>query len=332
MSRLVVVRRRFRLAETFTISRGSRDEVETVEAVISDGAREGRGECVPYARYGETVEEVMAAIEAMAGAVADGLDRAALQEAMPAGAARNALDCAFWDLEAKRAGCRVWELDAWAAAGGRAPEPVETAYTLSIAEPEAMRAAAARNAGRPILKVKLKGDAHDAARIAAVREGAPDARLVVDANEGWSAEGYAGAVEAMASAGVEMIEQPLHADGDGALADLPRPVALCADESCHDRASLDALVGRYDMVNIKLDKTGGLTEALALRAEAEARGMTVMIGCMMSSSLGCAPAVALGASVALVDLDPPLLLAEDREPPLRVEGALVHPPEPALWG
>jgi L-alanine-DL-glutamate epimerase-like enolase superfamily enzyme len=155
---------------------------------------------------------------------------------------------------------------------------------------------------------------------------------VVDANEGWTPEGYAGAVEAMARAGVELIEQPLHADADAALADLARPVALCADESCHTRATLDALAGRYDMVNIKLDKTGGLTEALALRAEAEARGFGVMVGCMMSSSLGCAPAVALGSGAALVDLDPPLLLAEDREPPLAVEGAAVHPPGPALWG
>jgi len=330
--RLVVAVRRFALREAFVISRGSRTEVTVVEALLDDGRHRGLGECVPYARYGESVRGVVAALERMGDAVARGLDREALQDALPPGAARNALDCAFWDLAAKRASARVWELPAWHALGGPAPAPVTTAYTLSIGTPSAMREAATLNAHRPILKVKLAGDAADVPRVEAVRAGAPASRLVVAANEGWSAAGYAEAAEALAALGVELVEQPLPAEDDAALDGLPRPVALCADESCHDRATLDALAGRYDAVNIKLDKTGGLTEALALRAEAERRGFAVMIGCMMGSSLGCAPAALLGAGATLVDLDPPLLLAEDRAPALPVEGAAIHPPDPALWG
>ncbi|MEO1470950.1 MAG: N-acetyl-D-Glu racemase DgcA [Pseudomonadota bacterium] len=332
MLKLAIDHRRFALREAFTISRGTRTHVDCVEVRLSDGTHTGLGECVPYKRYGESIESVTGQLLAQALPLADGLDRVALQAAMPAGAARNALDLAFWDLEAKRAQLRVWELPAWKALGGRWPRAVTSVYTLSIGEPDAMRAAAARAAERPVLKVKLAGDAIDVARIQAVHAGAPNARLVVDANEGWTAEGYAAAADAMAEAGVEVIEQPIHADHDAALKGLPRPVALCADESCHTRATLDALEGRYDMVNIKLDKTGGLTEALALRAEAERRGFRVMVGCMMSSSLGCAPAVALAAQADLVDLDPPMLLAEDREPPLPVEGSLVRPPQAALWG
>ncbi|MEM6358115.1 MAG: N-acetyl-D-Glu racemase DgcA, partial [Pseudomonadota bacterium] len=294
MTALTVETRRFALREAFVISRGSRTHVETVEVHLSDGVHVGRGECVPYKRYGETVEGVVAEIRTQTQAIARGLDREGLQSALPAGAARNALDLAFWDLAAKRAEIRVWELPAYRALGGAPPVPVVSAFTLSIGEPEAMREAAHRNAHRPILKVKLAGEAADIERMQAVRDGAPDARLVVDANEGWSAEGYGASAQAMADLGVEMIEQPIHADDDDALAALPRPVALCADEACHDRATLDRLAGKYDVVNIKLDKTGGLTEALALRAEARARGFEVMIGCMMSSSLGIAPAVLLG--------------------------------------
>ncbi|MEM9781948.1 MAG: N-acetyl-D-Glu racemase DgcA [Pseudomonadota bacterium] len=329
---LSVDQRRFALREAFVISRGARTVVETVEVRLADGDVTGRGECVPYTRYGESVQQVIGDLLKLAPALASGLDREALQEALPPGAARNALDLAFWDLEAKQAGLRVWELPAYKALEGPWPEPVVSAYTLSIGTPEAMRDAAAIQADRPVLKVKLAGDATDIARIQAVREGAPDARLVVDANEGWSPEGYAAAADAMAAAGVEMIEQPIHADRHEALRGMARPVKLCADESCHARATLDALEGLYDVVNIKLDKAGGLTEALALRREALARGFDVMVGCMMASSLGIAPAVSLAVGASVIDLDPPMLLGEDRTPALTVEGSLVRPPLAALWG
>jgi len=255
-----------------------------------------------------------------------GFDRATLQALLPAGAARNAVDCALWDWEAKRSGRRAWEL-----AGLAAPGPVVTAYTLSLDTPEAMQAAAATNAHRPILKVKL-GTEDDMPRLEAVRAGAPGARIVVDANEGWSAPLYAELAPHLARLGVTLVEQPVPAGDDGALAGLARPVPLCADESVHDRASLPRLHGLYDMVNIKLDKTGGLTEALALRAEAEAAGFGIMVGCMVGSSLAMAPAVLLAQGAAVVDLDAPLLLAEDRDPALRHDVAGLHPAEPALWG
>ena len=312
----------FRLAEVFTIARGSRTEarVLTVE-VVRDGVT-GRGECVPYARYGETVESVAAQIE---GLPAD-ISRATLQSALPSGAARNAVDCALWDLAAKAAGRRVWEL-----AGLPAPGPRVTAFTLSLDTPERMRAAAARNAHRPLLKIKL-GTPDDMPRLEAVREGAPEARIIVDANEGWTAEVYADLAPHLLRLGVAMVEQPLPAGQDDMLAEIVRPLPVCADESCHDRASLPALKGRYDMVNIKLDKTGGLTEALALRDAARAAGFEIMVGCMVGTSLAMAPAVLVAQGAALVDLDGPLLLAEDREPALRYDAAGVHPPEPELWG
>ena len=245
---------------------------------------------------------------------------------MPPGAARNALDCALWDLEAKRAGRRVWEL-----AGRPAPGPVVTAYTLSLAEPETMREKAAANAHRPLLKVKLGGEG-DVARIEAVRAGAPAARIIVDANEGWTAEQYAELAPVFVRLGVAMVEQPFPAGDDAALADLARPLPVCADESCHDRASLPALKGRYDLVNVKLDKTGGLTEALGLVDAARAEGYGIMVGCMMGTSLAMAPAVIAAQGAEVVDLDGPLLLAEDRDPPLTYDAAGAHPPAPALWG
>ncbi|MEO0957046.1 MAG: N-acetyl-D-Glu racemase DgcA [Pseudomonadota bacterium] len=329
---LAVETRRFALRETFTISRGSRTHVTVVEARLTVDGMTGRGECVPYPRYDETPEGVTAAIEAMRGALDTGLDREALQEAMPAGAARNALDLAFWDLEAKRAGKRVWDLPAYTALGGQPPAPVPSCYTLSIDTPDNMRAAAAKNAARPLLKIKLGAGPEDMDRMAAVREGAPDARLVIDANEGWSTTDYEAHVPALQSLGVEVIEQPVHENDDAALAGIAHPVPLCADESCHTRASLDRLEGRYEIVNIKLDKTGGLTEALALKAEAEKRGFGVMVGCMMSSSLGVAPAVLVAGGARIADLDPPMLLGEDRDPALAVEASTVAPPAPALWG
>jgi L-alanine-DL-glutamate epimerase-like enolase superfamily enzyme len=319
---------RWPLAAAFSISRGSKTEAVVVVAELDDGTHRGRGECVPYARYGETPEGVVAALAAMRSAVQDGLDRSALQKAMRAGAARNALDGAYWELEAKRAGRRVHEL-----AGLAVPGPRVTAYTISLAAPMEMAAAAERAAARPLLKVKLgASDGEDPKRIAAVRRAAPGAELIVDANEGWTDDNLAQNLAACADAGVTLIEQPLPEGRDAALAGMQRPIPVCADESVHDRASLDALTGKYDAVNIKLDKTGGLTEALALAAETERRGFALMVGCMVATSLAMAPALLLAQRARVVDLDGPLLLAKDREHGLRYDGSLVYPAEPALWG
>ncbi|MGE0749653.1 MAG: N-acetyl-D-Glu racemase DgcA [Variibacter sp.] len=314
------------IAGVFTIARGSRTHATVVVAELSDGTRTGRGECVPYSRYGETPEGVAAALNALRDQIAQGLDREALQAAMPAGAARNALDCAFWDLEAKRAG-----KPAHALAGLPAPQPLTTAYTISLAEPAVMAAAAATAKERPLLKIKLGADG-DPDRLRAVRAAAPHAALIVDANEGWRAHNLAENFAACAAAGVVMIEQPLPAADDGALASVARPVAVCADESVHDRASLAALSGKYDMINIKLDKTGGLTEALRLADAARAQGFALMVGCMVSTSLAIAPAILVAQGARVVDLDGALLLAKDRPNGLRYDGSVVHPATPALWG
>ncbi len=326
MTRLTVDDERWPIRGTFTISRGSKTHAHVVTVTLDADGHRGRGECVPYARYGETVDSVRAAIEGLRGELEAGLDRQALQQALPHGAARNAVDCALWDLEAKRSGT-----PAFALAGLHALAPPVTAYTLSLETPEAMRASAAASAHRPLLKIKL-GGAGDLERVQAVREGAPQAKLVVDANEGWSAADYARLAPALAELGVIMIEQPLPAADDAALAGVERPVPVCADESCHDRASLPAIAGRYDMVNIKLDKTGGLTEALALKREAEAAGLGIMVGCMLATSLAMAPALLLTPGASVVDLDGPLLLAADREPGLVFEDGRIQPPDPALWG
>jgi len=318
---------RWPLAGAFTISRGSKTEAVVVVAQLSDGTHRGRGEAVPYARYGESPDSVVAAIEAMRSALRRGLSRTALQDAMPPGAARNALDCAYWDISAKAAGRRVYDL-----AGLAAPKSLLTAYTISLAAPAAMAAAAERAASRPLLKVKLGADAGDAERIAAVRRAAPRAELIVDANEGWRPNNLQQNLAACAAAGVTLIEQPLPEGDDAALAQIERAIPVCADESVHDRASLEALAGKYDAVNIKLDKAGGLTEALALVAEAERRGFAVMVGCMVATSLAMAPAMLVAQRARVVDLDGPLLLANDRPDGLRYEGSLAYPPEPALWG
>ncbi|MFG1432973.1 N-acetyl-D-Glu racemase DgcA [Xanthobacter sp. V2C-8] len=325
MPALSVTVERFPINGTFTIARGSKTEALVVVARIEDRGAAGRGECVPYARYGETVEDVAATIAALGPDIAAGLDRAGLQGRLPAGAARNALDCAFWDLEAKRSGVR-----AAIAASLPALRPLETAFTLSLESPEAMAQAAAR-AGRPLLKLKL-GAPGDPERLAAVRAAAPGARLIVDANEGWDEAALPGLLAACAAVGVELVEQPLPAADDGALARLPHPVPICADESVHARAGLAELRGRYDAVNIKLDKTGGLTEALAMAEEAERLGFELMVGCMLASSLAMAPALLVAQRARVVDLDGPLLLARDRVPGLRYEGATVYPPPPELWG
>jgi L-alanine-DL-glutamate epimerase-like enolase superfamily enzyme len=317
---------RWPIAGSFTISRGAKTEAVVVVAELNDGAHRGRGECVPYARYGETVDGVAAAIATMGDAVAQGLDRERLQAAMPPGAARNALDCAFWDLAAKRAGQPVHAL-----IGLSAPGPLTTAYTISLATPRAMAQAAAKAADRPLLKVKL-GGADDPARIAAVRNAAPRAELIVDANEGWSAVDLAQNLAACAQAGVTLVEQPLPAGRDDALARIAHPILVCADESVHGSASLAALAGKYDAVNIKLDKSGGLTEALAMAREAERMGFAVMVGCMVATSLAMAPAMLLAQRARVVDLDGALLLARDRPHGLVYDGSRVHPATPALWG
>ncbi|MDT8857271.1 N-acetyl-D-Glu racemase DgcA [Paracoccaceae bacterium Fryx2] len=312
----------FRLAQVFTISRGSRTEARVLTVRITRGGVTGWGECVPYLRYDETPESVTQQIAALD----PGITREALQEALPAGAARNAVDCALWDLAAKQAGCRVWQL-----AGLPEPVPQITAYTLSLDTPEAMRAAAAKHAHRPILKIKL-GTPDDMPRLEAVRAGAPQTKIIIDANEGWTAEIYADLAPHLLRLGVALVEQPLPAGADDMLAEIARPLPVCADESCHDRHSLPALKGKYDMVNLKLDKTGGLTEGLALKAAALAEGYGLMVGCMVGSSLAMAPATLLAQGAAYTDLDGPLLLAEDREHPLAFDAAGVHPPTAALWG
>ena len=310
----------------FTISRGAKTEAVVVVAEVRQGEVTGRGECVPYPRYGETPEATLAAILAMKDRLADGLDRNALQAAMAPNAARNALDCALLDLEAKQHGKRIWDL-----LGRVSPVACATAYTISLGSPEAVAMAAARASHRQLLKIKLGGDG-DKARIAAVRKAAPRWELIVDANEAWTEANLEPNLAACANAGVTLVEQPLPAGRDAALGRIRRPIAVCADESVHDRASLHGLRERYDAVNIKLDKTGGLTEALAMADAAAAQGFDIMVGCMVATSLSMAPAMLLTPQARFVDLDGPLLLAHDREDGLRYDGSLVYPPDASLWG
>jgi L-alanine-DL-glutamate epimerase-like enolase superfamily enzyme len=314
------------IAGSFTISRGAKTEAVTVVAEVSRGGHTGRGECVPYSRYGETPEATLAALQAMQEPVSQGLDCKTLQAAMPPGAARNALDCALLDLEAKTAGQRIWNL-----LGRPAPKPCVTAYTISLGSPEAMAAATAAAAHRPLLKIKLGGE-DDGRRIAAVRKQAPQSELIVDANEAWTSDNLAQNLAACADAGVTLVEQPLPAGQDALLARIKRPLCVCADESVHDRASLGGLRERYDAVNIKLDKTGGLTEALAMADAAHALGFEIMIGCMVATSLAMAPAMLLAPQARFVDLDGPLLLARDRDGGLHYDGSTVYPPDSVLWG
>jgi L-alanine-DL-glutamate epimerase-like enolase superfamily enzyme len=323
---LSVTAERFPIAGTFTISRGSKTEAEVVTCTISEGAFVGRGECVPYRRYGESVESVLAQIERVAEDIAAGLDRQGLLAAMPAGAARNAVDCALWDLEAKASGRSVAEIVC-----REAPAPLQTAFTLSLGSADAMGAQARQNAHRPLLKIKLGTDG-DIERMEAVCEAAPHARIIVDANEGWTAETIARNIDAAARLGIALIEQPLAAGDDVLLRDLPHAVPICADESVHETKDLHKLVGLYDAINIKLDKAGGLTAAIELRNQARALGFQIMVGCMVGTSLAMAPAVLLAQGAEFVDLDGPLLLAQDRKPGLAYSGSLVSPPIAALWG
>lgn len=318
------------IAGQFTISRGAKTEAKVVVAELSHGGFPnrvlGRGECVPYARYGESAEAVAALLEGLAGQVAQGLTRVLLQSAMPAGAARNALDCAFWDLEAKQAGKPVHQL-----AGLPSPHVLTTAYTISLSTPDVMADAARKAASRPLLKIKLGSDG-DPERVAAIRAAVPNTQLIVDANEGWNANNLATNLEACARAGVAVVEQPLPAGADDMLAKIERTVPICADESAHDALSLPLLVGKYDAVNIKLDKTGGLTQALVMAKEAERLGLSIMAGCMVATSLSMAPAMLVAQRAQFVDLDGPLLLARDRPHGLTYDGSQIHPAEPALWG
>ena len=327
MSRVLsVAAEQFPIAGTFTISRGSKTVADVLTCTITNGENAGRGECVPYRRYGETMESVRAEIEAAAAAVAAGIDRAGLLAAMKAGAARNAVDCALWDFEAKAFGRSVA-----AQVCKTPPQALETAFTLSLGEPDAMAAQAHANASRPLLKVKIGGDG-DIARIRAVVEAAPHSRIILDANEGWTEDNLVENLAVAAELGVALIEQPLPAGKDAMLGKIARPVPVCADESMHEAGDLEQLVGLYDAINIKLDKAGGLTAALQLRDQAKALNFSIMVGCMVGTSLAMAPAVLLAQGADFVDLDGPLLLARDRSPCLAYSGSLVSPPDPALWG
>ena len=312
----------FPLAQVFRISRGARTQAEVVTVIYEKDGIIGRGECVPYARYDETLESVTKQIEDLP----DNIDKETLQETLPPGAARNAVDCALWDFECKKLDQRIWET-----ANIQIPEKSITAYTLSLDEPENMFKQAEKNSNRPLLKIKL-GTPNDMPRLEAVRKGAPNSEIIVDANEGWDAEVYSQLAPQLVRLGVKLVEQPLPADKDDDLIGLPRPLPICADESCHDRKSLEKLIGKYDFVNIKLDKTGGLTEALLLKNKALEAGFKIMVGCMVGSSLAMAPATLIAQNATFVDLDGPLLLAQDRQHGLLYNESWVHPPVKDLWG
>tara|TARA_Y100001954_G_C15738591_1_gene567130 strand:+ start:297 stop:1268 length:972 start_codon:yes stop_codon:yes gene_type:complete len=322
--RLVAKAEKWKLAEVFKISRGSRTETELVTVTLYDGTFEGRGECMANHRYNETQESVLACINKVD--IDDQINRQKLQTLLPACAARNAIDCALWDLEAKRAGKRVTEL-----VGIDKSTTLITAFTISADTPDKMAAAAHRNSERPLLKLKISGDC-DVDRVKAVRYGAPNARLIVDANEAWTEDMVEPLSKQLKALGVEMIEQPLPKDADRALANIPHTIPFCADESCHTTQDLENLLGLYDVVNIKLDKAGGLTEAIRLKRNAMAKGFKIMVGCMISTSLAMAPAYIVAHGAEYVDIDGPLLLAEDRTHGLEFSGSLVSPPSELLWG
>ena len=326
MPKLKIKRQCFPIAGSFTISRGTKTTADVVVAELYQDGYFGHGECVPYARYNETVDSVEATLRGLVDPVAGGLERTELQTYLQPGAARNTLDCAFWDLEAKCAGTSVHQL-----LGMPALLPLTTAYTLSLDTPEKMGEAASKNADRPLLKIKLAGTG-DLERVAAIRQYAPRARLIVDANEGWQAVMVESFSAALAKLGVALIEQPLPAGADAVLAQLEHPVPLCADESCHTAADIAALADGYELVNIKLDKAGGLTQAVALMEAARGAGLGIMVGCMVGTSLSMAPAVLLAQQADFVDLDGPLLLAQDCDHGLQYNGSVVYPPVPTLWG
>jgi L-Ala-D/L-Glu epimerase len=322
-----IAQEHFKIAGHFTIARGSRSHASVVSVTLEENGVTGRGECVPYARYGESLDSVYAEIETLRAALEDGLDRHELQNRIKAGAARNSIDCALWDLEAKLRNISVADL-----AGSPMLKPVTTAYTISLDRPEIMAEAAAKASHRPVLKIKLGAPEGDMERIKAVRLAAPNSLLIADANEGWTTDNLGTHLKACAGAGFSLIEQPLPADQDAFLAGFDSPVPLCADESLHDRHDLARIATLYDVINIKLDKTGGLTEALALAEEARAYDLEIMIGCMVGTSLAMAPAFLLTPYARFVDLDGPLLLNEDRKNAIVYENSLMHPPHRNLWG
>jgi L-alanine-DL-glutamate epimerase-like enolase superfamily enzyme len=324
--RLILRDDTFPIAGRFTIARGSKTEARVLYVALEDSEHTGQGEAVPYARYGESLEDCLAELEAVRSRIEAGITLDAVQTLLPPGAARNALDCALWDINAKRSG-----VPAWQAAGLHALNPLKTAYTLSLDTPEAMAQQAAANARRPLLKLKIGGP-DDLDRVEAVRAAAPKSRLIVDGNEGLSFDDLTRIAPDLLKLGVLLIEQPLKVAEDEALLGYDSPVTLCADESLHSRAELARCARLYRCVNIKLDKTGGLTEALALKAEALALGLEIMVGCMVATSLSMAPAMLVAQGADYVDLDGPLLLARDREHGLEVTGSILHPPTPALWG
>jgi L-Ala-D/L-Glu epimerase len=326
MPRLLIAEERWPIAGSFTISRGAKTEAHVVTVTLSDGTHQGRGECVPYPRYEETVPQVVAALEAQRKVIEAGITHEEIPALLAPHAARNALDCALWDLRAKQQGKSVWQL-----AGLPAPKPVVTAYTLSLDTPEAMGEAAAKASHRPLLKLKL-GREGDVERLKLIRRNAPESRLIVDANEGWTPANLSQMLEACAEAGVDLVEQPLPAGNDEALRTIARAVTVCADESVHGLDTLDDLAGKYDAINIKLDKTGGLTPAIALAHAAREKNLKIMVGCMLATSLAMAPAMLLTPFADVVDLDGPLLLKQDREPGLRFEGSIINPPAASLWG
>ena len=328
MSKLTIAHESWPIAGSFNISRGSKTTAEVVTVTLESEGAIGHGECLPYARYGESVEGVISALETARPAIEAGITRDDVVNLIASKAGRNALDCALWDHEAKLSGTPAWKL-----AGLEKPKSLQTAFTLSLGTPDEMRRTAAEQASRPLLKLKLGAtDGLDGERLRAIRQGAPESRLIIDANEGWAPDDLPGMLEICAEIGVTLVEQPLPAGEDGLLAEIEHPIPICADESAHDATTLDQLLGKYDAVNIKLDKTGGLTNALVFAKAAENAGLTLMTGCMLATSLAMAPAMLIGQMSLVVDLDGPLLLARDRDPGITFEGSVMHPAPRALWG
>ena len=321
--------------EPFAISRGIDDNFDVVVVELEQNGLKAWGEATPTEHYNESISKTERLIDEFRSNIENGMTRKAIQQKMPRGAARNALDCALWDLEAKLAGKRVWELPEISihlgAKTNSTPRNVTTVYSLGVDTPKIMGKIALKHANRPILKIKLTGDG-DLERLVEIRKNAPESRLIIDANEGWTSEHYKRYVPEFKKLGVEMIEQPFPAGKDSILKNLDHPIPVCADESCHDTTDLERLVGLYEFINIKLDKTGGLTEALRLQATAEDKGFQTMIGCMSATSLGIAPAFLIAQRAKIIDLDAPLYLYDDRTFPLKYDGSTVFPPSSELWG